>query len=39
VFVEPPRVNMTGSNEGSVPATTILLYVCDPEAPFADPVP
>lgn len=39
VFVEPPRVNMTGSNEGSMPATTILFYVCDPEAPFADPVP
>lgn len=37
VFVEPPHVNMTGSNEGSVPAVTILFYVCDPDAPFADP--
>lgn len=39
VFVEPPNVNMTGCNEGGVPVTTILFYVCDPEAPFADPVP
>lgn len=39
VFVEPPYVNMTGSNEGSVPAITILFYVCDPGAPFADAVP
>ena len=39
VYVEPPHVNMTGSNEGSVPATTILFYVCDPDTPFADPVP
>lgn len=39
VFIEPPYVKMTGSNEGSIPATTILFYVCDPEAPFADPVP
>ena len=39
VFVEPPNVNMTGSNDGSVPAVTILFYVCDPDAPFANPVP
>lgn len=39
VFVEPPHVNMTGSNDGNLPATTILFYVCDPDTPFADPVP
>lgn len=39
VFVEPPHVNMTGSNDGSVPAVTVLFYVCDPDTPFADPVP
>ncbi|YCI06665.1 cupin domain-containing protein (plasmid) [Ensifer sp. D2-11] len=39
VFIEPPHVNMTGSNEGDVPALTILFYVCDPDTPFADPVP
>ena len=39
VFVEPPHVNMTGSNDGTVPAVTILFYVCDPDTPFADPVP
>jgi quercetin dioxygenase-like cupin family protein len=39
VFIEPPHVNMTGSNDGSVPAVTILFYVCDPDTPFADPVP
>jgi quercetin dioxygenase-like cupin family protein len=39
VFVEPPHVNMTGSNEGKVPATTILFYVCNPDANFADPAP
>ncbi|MNY45631.1 Cupin domain protein [compost metagenome] len=38
VFVEPPHVKMVGSNEGGVPAVTILFYVCDPDAPFADPV-
>jgi hypothetical protein len=32
-------VNMTGSNDGSVPAITVLFYVCDPDTPFADPVP
>jgi quercetin dioxygenase-like cupin family protein len=39
VFIEPPHVNMTGSNDGSVPAVTILFYVCDPDAPFADAAP
>ena len=39
VFIEPPHVNMTGSNDGNVPAVTILFYVCDPETPFADAVP
>jgi quercetin dioxygenase-like cupin family protein len=38
VFVEPAYVKMTGSNEGPVPAVTILFYVCDPDTPFADPV-
>lgn len=37
VFIEPPHVNMTGRNLGSVPAVTILFYVCDPDTPFADP--
>jgi quercetin dioxygenase-like cupin family protein len=37
VFVEPPHVNMTRSNDGAVPTTTILFYVCEPDAPFADP--
>lgn len=36
VFVEPSGVNMTGSNEGDVPARMALFYVCDPDAPFAD---
>ena len=39
VFVETPHVNMTGSNDGRAPAVTILFYVCDPDTPFADPVP
>jgi quercetin dioxygenase-like cupin family protein len=39
VFVEPPRINMTGSNEGTGAAAMILFYVCDPDAPFADPAP
>lgn len=39
VLVEPPHVNMTGSNDGSVPAVTILFYVCDPDTPFADAAP
>lgn len=38
VFIEPAHVNMTGSNEGTVPAVTVLFYVCDLDAPFADPV-
>jgi quercetin dioxygenase-like cupin family protein len=36
VFIEPPYVNMTGSNAGSVPAVTILFFVCEPDAPFAE---
>jgi len=39
VFVEPPHVEMTGRNEGSVRLTTILFYVCDPDVPFADTAP
>lgn len=39
VFVEPPHINMTGSNDGSVPAVTVLFYVCEPDTPFADPAP
>lgn len=39
VFVEPPHVNMVGSNDGAVPTTTILFYVCEPDTPFADPAP
>ncbi len=38
VFVEPSAVNMTGSNKGEVPARMALFYVCEPDAPFADPV-
>ena len=38
VFVEPAGINMTGYNEGDIPAVTALFYVCDPGAPFADPV-
>lgn len=37
-FVEPAGINMTGSNEGDVPARMALFYVCEPDAPFADPV-
>ena len=36
-FVEPAHVNMTGSNEGSETAEMVLFYVCEPDAPFADP--
>lgn len=36
-FVEPPHVPMTGRNAGKEPARMMLFYVCDPEAPFADP--
>jgi quercetin dioxygenase-like cupin family protein len=38
VFVEPSGVNMTGSNNGAVPARMALFYVCEPDEPFADPV-
>jgi quercetin dioxygenase-like cupin family protein len=38
VFVEPAGVAMTGRNQGDVPARTVLFYVCEPEAPFADQV-
>jgi len=37
VFVEPAGINMTGFNKGDVPARMALFYVCEPEAPFADP--
>jgi len=37
-FVEPALVNMTGRNKGDVPARMALFYVCEPDAPFADPV-
>lgn len=37
-FVEPAGVNMTGSNEGTMPARMALFYVCEPGAPFADAV-
>jgi quercetin dioxygenase-like cupin family protein len=38
VFVEPAGVAMTGSNRGEVAARMALFYVCEPDAPFADPV-
>ncbi|MBE0530889.1 MAG: cupin domain-containing protein [Rhodospirillales bacterium] len=38
VYVEPVGVNMTGRNDGKVPARMALFYVCEPDAPFADPV-
>ena len=38
VYVEPAGVNMTGRNAGEVPACMALFYVCEPDAPFADPV-
>lgn len=37
-FVEPAGVNMTGRNRGDAPARMALFYVCEPDAPFADPV-
>ena len=37
IFVEPSGVNMTGSNQGNVPARMTLFYVCEPDEPFADP--
>ena len=36
-FVEPAGVAMTGYNKDSVPARMTLFYVCEPDAPFADP--
>jgi len=38
VFIEPPGVNMRGTNSGDVPARMALFYVCEPGEPFADPV-
>ena len=38
VFVEPAGVTMTGYNKGAVPARMALFYVCETDAPFADPV-
>lgn len=38
VFVEPPHLPMTGSNEGTEPARMALFYVCEPDVPFADEV-
>lgn len=38
ILVEPPGVAMTGSNKGDIPARMVLFYVCEPGAPFADPV-
>ena len=37
-FVEPAGVSMTGRNTGDTPARMALFYVCEPGAPFADPV-
>lgn len=37
VYVEPAGINMTGRNKGDVPARMALFYVCEPDAPFADP--
>lgn len=37
-LVEPAGVNMTGRNKGDIPARMALFYVCEPDAPFADPV-
>lgn len=38
VYVEPAGINMTGRNTGETPARMALFYVCEPDAPFADPV-
>jgi quercetin dioxygenase-like cupin family protein len=38
VFVEPAGVNMTGRNRRDAPARMALFNVCEPDAPFADPV-
>ncbi len=37
-YVEPAGVNMTGRNDGKGPARMALFYVCEPDAPFADPI-
>ena len=37
-LVEPAGVGMTGHNKGDTPARMALFYVCEPGAPFADPV-
>jgi hypothetical protein len=37
VFIEPAGIKMTGANKGDVPARMVLFYVCEPDAPFADP--
>ena len=38
VFVEPPHVRMTGRNlSGNEATTMVILYVSEPDAPFADP--
>ncbi|HEY8564669.1 MAG TPA: cupin domain-containing protein [Beijerinckiaceae bacterium] len=37
-FVEPAGVRMTGHNTGDTPARMALFYVCEPGAPFADPI-
>lgn len=37
-FVEPAGVPMTGRNEGDEIAHMSLFYVCEPGAPFADPL-
>lgn len=38
VFVEPAQVRMTGRNlSAEEPATMVLFYVSEPDAPFADP--
>jgi quercetin dioxygenase-like cupin family protein len=38
VYVEPAGVNMTGRNDGEIAARMVLFYVCEPDAPFAEPV-
>lgn len=38
VFVEPPRVRMTGRNLNTdMRASMVLFYACEPDVPFADP--
>ncbi len=38
VLVEPAGITMTGFNKSDVSARMALFYVCEPDAPFADPV-